>query len=111
MHACMCFYYIIQGRNKKGVVYTFATGNDGEYSDSCAANGYVSSIYTIAVGSANQNGEQAVYDEQCAAKMVVTFALNHDTFPSASDDWKAFKQIVSVANKYLRIIVLCSSHL
>ncbi len=41
--------------------------------DSCAADGYSSSIYTIGIGAANSNGEQTPYDEQCAGKMAMTF--------------------------------------
>ena len=73
----------------------WAAGNGGSYFDSCAADGYSSSIYTIAVGSADQNGGQAHYDEQCAAKMVTTFSYNSDTFPDIDDTWDAYNQIVS----------------
>ena len=65
-----------QGRNSKGSIYVFASGNGGRYHDSCAADGYVNSIYTIAVGSADQDGRQAYYDEDCSAKMAVTFSHN-----------------------------------
>ena len=69
-----------QGRGGKGNIYVWAAGNGGRYFDSCAADGYVSSIYTIAVGSADQRGRQADYDEDCSAKMAVTFSYNSDTF-------------------------------
>lgn len=39
-------------------------------------DGYVSSIYTIAVGSVDQFGHQAPYDEDCSSKLAVTF--NHN---------------------------------
>ena len=41
--------------------------------DSCAADGYANSIYTISVGSAASNGRQSDFDESCSAKMVVSF--------------------------------------
>ena len=72
----------------------FASGNGGEYYDSCAADGYAASIYTIAVGSANSYGGQADYDEQCASKMAVTFSYNTGTFPGADDTWDAYNQVV-----------------
>ena len=72
-----------------------AAGNGGTYFDSCAADGYVSSIYTIAVGSADQNGGPADYDEECAAKMVTTFSYNSDTFPDVGETWHPYNQIVS----------------
>ena len=34
----------------------WAAGNGGSFFDSCAADGYVLSIYTIPVGAADQSG-------------------------------------------------------
>ena len=51
------------------------------------------SIYTIGIGSADQNGGQADYDEDCSAKMAVTFSYNSDTFPSYDDTWDIHDQI------------------
>ncbi|CAI8000226.1 Furin-1, partial [Geodia barretti] len=65
-----------KGRDGKGNVFVWAAGNGGDKFDSCAADGYVNSIYTIAVGSADQDGRQAYYDEDCSAKMAVTFSHN-----------------------------------
>ncbi len=75
----------------------WASGNGGWNYDSCAADGYSSSIYTIAVGSADQTAGQASYDEQCAGKMAVTYSFNSRTF---SDDgsYDPFDQIVSNNN-------------
>ena len=61
--------------------------------DSCAADGYVSSIYTIGVGAADQFGIQAEYDEECASKMVVTFNHNSATFTNSP-----FDQVVCVTS-------------
>ena len=80
------FLLFIQGRNGKGCIYVFASGNGGERFDSCAADGYVNSIYTIAVGSADQNGYQAYYDEDCTSKMAVTYSYN---------SYQSYNQIVS----------------
>ena len=84
---------LLQGRGGKGNIYVWAAGNGGTYHDSCAADGYSSSIYTISVGSADQNGRQADYDEDCSAKMAVTFSYNSDTFPGADDTWDPYKQV------------------
>lgn len=54
----------------------WAAGNGGEYDESCAANGFVNSIYTIAVGSAGSDGKRAYYDERCSAKMTTAFVHN-----------------------------------
>ena len=87
---------IFQGRGGKGSIYVWAAGNGGLNYDSCAADGYSSSIYTIAMGSADQSGGQADYDEQCAAKMAVTFSYNSRTFPKGSSTWHPYDQIVSL---------------
>ena len=56
----------------------WAAGNGGYINDSCAADGYVNSIYTIAIGSVGSDGRAAPYDERCSAKLAVTFV--HNTF-------------------------------
>ena len=75
------FLSLGQGRNRKGSIFVWAAGNGGNNNDSCAADGYASSIYTIAVGSADQQGKQAYYDENCAAKMATTFSYNSADYP------------------------------
>lgn len=57
-------------------MYVWASGNGGKNRDSCAMDGYVSSIYTIAVGSVDQHGVQAPFDEDCSGKLAV--AVNHN---------------------------------
>ena len=76
-----------QGRNGLGSIYVFSSGNGGQDDDSCAADGYASSRYTIGVGSADQAGRQAFYDEDCSGKMAVTYSYNSD---------KISDQVVSV---------------
>ena len=58
-----------------GNIYVWASGNGGNNGDSCTADGYAFSIYTIAVGSANEEGYQAIYDESCAGKLAVTYSF------------------------------------
>ena len=69
----------LQGRRGLGSIYVWAVGNGRSHGDSCATDGYVSSIYTIAVGSVNQWGQRAYYDEACSAKMAVTFNYNKNS--------------------------------
>ena len=71
-----------QGRDGKGCIWVWAAGNGGLNDDSCAADGYASSIYTIAIGSASSDGTQAFYDEECSGKMAVTFVDNPNSFRS-----------------------------
>lgn len=90
-------YIFIQGRGGKGNIYVWATGNGGEYFDSCAADGYSASIYTIGAGSANQNGRQAFYDEDCSSKMVVTFSFNSKSFPDVDDTFDPYNQVYTTS--------------
>lgn len=96
-HNCT-YLFVLQGRNGLGSVFTFASGNGGANGDSCAADGYVNSIYTIAVGSADQTGKQAFYDENCTAKIAVTYSFNSNTF----NNMFAYDQMVSEGMMILR---------
>lgn len=71
----------MQGRQGKGPIFVFAAGNGGLHYDTCATDGYISSIYTIAVGSLSADGSQAIYDEQCSGKLVAAFVDDLDVFP------------------------------
>ena len=62
------------GRNGKGSIYVWASGQGGFESDNCNCDGFVSSIYTIAVGSVKSNGEIPRYAEQCSPCLAVTFS-------------------------------------
>ena len=44
--------------------------------DDCAADGYTQSIYTISVGAIGVDGNPSPFDEQCSAKMVVTYVTD-----------------------------------
>jgi kexin len=63
---------IMQGRNGKGNIYVFAAGNGGQ-EDSCALDGGVSSMYTIAVGALRYDGYETPYEEECSAKLVSAY--------------------------------------
>ena len=69
----------------------WAAGNGGDVVDSCAADGYSNSIYTIAVGAANSNGSAAYYDERCSGKMVVT--LMDDQFALVKPESEILKVV------------------
>ena len=50
----------------------WAGGNGGE-DDDCGCDGYLSSIYTIGVGSINDHGHLVYYSESCPSLMAVVF--------------------------------------
>ncbi|XP_061176557.1 PC3-like endoprotease variant B isoform X1 [Saccostrea echinata] len=60
-----------KGRNGKGTIYVWATGNGGVHDDDCGCDGYVSSPYTLSVGSVTDRGQAPYFDEKCASTMTV----------------------------------------
>ena len=66
--------FVFQGRRGKGAIYTFATGNGGLFGDSCAYNGYVNSIFTIAISGVNQDNSRPSYAEDCAGIMASAYS-------------------------------------
>jgi len=74
----------------------WASGNGGYNGDSCSCDGYVISIYTIAIGAVGEHGDKPWYSEECSAMLAVTYSSG-----SASE-----AQIVSVwllHNKYVHV--------
>ncbi|KAK0171665.1 hypothetical protein PV328_005088 [Microctonus aethiopoides] len=65
---------INEGRGGKGNIYVWASGNGGSKDDNCGCDGYVGSIYTIAVGSASQMGKFPWYGEKCPATLATTYS-------------------------------------
>lgn len=52
----------------------WASGNGGMNRDSCSCDGYVISIYTIAIGSVGEHGDKPWYTEACPATLAVTYS-------------------------------------
>lgn len=67
--------FFAQGRGGKGSIFVFSSGVGGQQGDECSTDGYVNSIYTIAVGSAAHDGSLGKLDEKCSAKIAVTLAM------------------------------------
>ncbi|KAI9560352.1 hypothetical protein GHT06_014369 [Daphnia sinensis] len=65
---------VTEGRNGKGAIYIWAAGNGGRVQDNCNCDGYVSSIYTLSIGSVSEQGDFPWYGEQCASTMAVTYS-------------------------------------
>ncbi|THH05008.1 hypothetical protein EW145_g5113 [Phellinidium pouzarii] len=68
------------GRNGKGSVFVFASGNGASAGDQCNFDGYTNSIYSVTVSSIDYKGEHPYYSEGCAANMVSTYSSgsNHN---------------------------------
>ncbi|KAI8140961.1 peptidase S8/S53 domain-containing protein [Fennellomyces sp. T-0311] len=65
---------IEKGRDGKGSIYVFATGNGAVSGDNCNFDGYTNSIYTITVGAIDHTNSHPPYSESCSAQMVVTYS-------------------------------------
>lgn len=62
-----------QGRNGKGNIYVWASGDGGE-EDDCNCDGYAASMWTISINSAINDGQNAHYDESCSSTLASTFS-------------------------------------
>lgn len=76
---------IQEGREGKGAIYVFASGNGGRFSDSCNFDGYTNSIYTITVGAIDHKGMHPLYSEACSAVMVVTYSSGSGEYIHTTD--------------------------
>ena len=65
---------IQRGRDGKGSIYVFASGNGGASDDQCNFDGYTNSIYSITVAAVSRDGVHPYYSEACTANLVVTYS-------------------------------------
>ena len=67
------FRFFIQGRSGRGSIFVFSTGNGGGFQDSCAFDGYINSIYTIAIGAVTKFRKTPYYAEPCSSVMAAAY--------------------------------------
>ncbi len=60
---------ITNGRNGLGTIHVWAAGNGGDF-DNVNCDGFANSIFTIAVGAINDQGNRSYYSEPGAAKLI-----------------------------------------
>lgn len=65
---------ILDGRNGKGALYVFASGNGGMRGDTCNFDGYTNSIYSLTVTAIDYKGLHPGYAEACTAVLVSTYS-------------------------------------
>ena len=65
-----------QGRGGLGSIYVFSSGNGGFAGDCCGYNGYVNSIYTIAISGVNIDGSLPAYADECAGITATAYSTN-----------------------------------
>ena len=64
----------LQGRNSKGSIFVWASGNGGSAQDSCNCDGYANSIYTLSISSTSEHGTKPWYLEECASTLATTYS-------------------------------------
>ncbi|KAI5847198.1 peptidase S8/S53 domain-containing protein [Morchella snyderi] len=62
------------GRQGRGSIFVFASGNGAANEDNCNFDGYTNSIYSITTGAIDRTGKHPYYSELCSAQMVVTYS-------------------------------------
>lgn len=69
----ICFFFI-KGRNGKGSIFVWASGNGGREWDNCNCDGYTNSIWTLSISSATENGLVPWYSEACSSTLAATYS-------------------------------------
>lgn len=67
-------YGVTSGRQGKGSIFVWASGNGGRYTDSCNCDGYTNSIFTLSISSASQGGYKPWYLEECSSTLATTYS-------------------------------------
>jgi len=65
---------VAKGRQGKGSIFVWASGNGGRDHDSCNCDGYTNSIWTLSVSSATENGSIPWYSEACSSTIATTYS-------------------------------------
>jgi len=63
-----------KGRQGKGSIYVWASGNGGKHIDNCNCDGYTTSIYTLSVSSVSEFGNIPWYSEPCSSSLTTTYS-------------------------------------
>lgn len=64
----------VQGRNRLGSIFVWASGNGGRDGDSCNCDGYTNSIHTLSISSATEHGLVPWYSEACSSTLAATYS-------------------------------------
>ncbi|XP_048513827.1 furin-like protease 1 isoform X3 [Athalia rosae] len=65
---------ITKGREGKGSIFVWASGNGGRDHDNCNCDGYTNSIWTLSISSATENGLVPWYSEACSSTLATTYS-------------------------------------
>ncbi|KAI9511112.1 peptidase S8/S53 domain-containing protein [Russula earlei] len=62
------------GRDGKGSIFVFASGNGARHADQCNFDGYTNSIYSVTISAVDLKGLHPPYSEPCAANLLVAYS-------------------------------------
>jgi proprotein convertase subtilisin/kexin type 5 len=65
---------VVRGRNGRGSIFVWASGNGGRHFDNCNCDGYTNSIFTLSISSATQGGFRPWYLEECSSTLATTYS-------------------------------------
>ncbi|CAL8087295.1 unnamed protein product [Orchesella dallaii] len=65
---------VTKGRNGRGSIFVWASGNGGRDHDNCNCDGYTNSIWTLSISSATENGLVPWYSEACSSTLATTYS-------------------------------------
>ncbi|XP_046626653.1 furin-like protease 1 isoform X1 [Neodiprion virginianus] len=65
---------ITKGREGRGSIFVWASGNGGRDHDNCNCDGYTNSIWTLSISSATENGLVPWYSEACSSTLATTYS-------------------------------------
>ncbi|OBA26052.1 hypothetical protein HANVADRAFT_53429 [Hanseniaspora valbyensis NRRL Y-1626] len=74
-----------EGRDSKGNIYVFASGNGANLGDNCNYDGYTNSINSITVGAIDWKGLHSPYSESCSALLTVTYSSGSNEYIHSTD--------------------------
>ncbi|PIK52927.1 hypothetical protein BSL78_10176, partial [Apostichopus japonicus] len=80
---------VAEGRNGKGSIFVWASGNGGSADDDCNADGYVSRPETISIGAVNDEGLNVYFAEACSSTMAVTLSGGPSSSPFSTANERA----------------------
>ncbi|KAK7602711.1 hypothetical protein V9T40_006685 [Parthenolecanium corni] len=73
---------ILEGRQSKGLIFVFLTGNEKQNGDTCAHDPYTSLIYTITVAGVKHDGSIISYSERCSNILVTAYSGDNGYGPT-----------------------------
>lgn len=67
---------LVDGRDGKGSLFIFASGNGRWNIDNCNYDGYANGVFSITIGAIGEDDGTPVYMEPCSAQLAVTYSSN-----------------------------------